>query len=118
MKRVTLAAAVALMCGNAFGARTLEPIEGAYELRLIDVVLPASPLGSLIVRSCTACDPVALLVDGNTTYSLVGQAPITLADFTVVAEQLRASQGEDASVGVFYDLGTQRVTRVVLFPAH
>ena len=117
MRRMALAAVAVSICGNVFAARTLEPIESAYELRLIHVVWPASTLGSLIVKPCPECDEVTLFVDGETTYSVVGQAPITLTDFEVVAGQLRASQGEEASVGVFYEPKSKRVTRVVLYPA-
>ena len=58
MRRMALAAVAVSICGNVFAARTLEPIESAYELRLIHVVWPASTLGSLIVKPCPACDEV------------------------------------------------------------
>ncbi|HEY8520235.1 MAG TPA: hypothetical protein VIN61_09150 [Gammaproteobacteria bacterium] len=116
---MTLAVAAALLCGEVWAARTLEPIEGAHEVRLTDIVLPPGPVGSLIVRPCPECDPVSLLVDGNTTYSLAGQPPIALADFTVIAQQLLALESEEtsSSVGVFYLPGSMRATRIVLYPA-
>jgi len=117
MLRRTLFVALALgLIGSANAARTLEMLEGAYETVLADVILPGSTAGTLIVRMCSTCDPIAMSVSSRTTY--VGTTgPMTLADFLDHVSALRQTDTANSTtgVGVYYELGTTRVTRVSLF---
>ncbi len=98
----------------ALAAHALEQIEGAYEAALIEVVLPASTLGYVVVPPCSTCRPVSLAVDDDTAY-IVARAAVPYADFTRAAAALiAAGRGRSAAVYVFYDLETTRVTRLVL----
>jgi hypothetical protein len=115
--RLILALALALAAvGNAGAARTIEYVEGAYEVTLASLVLPASVSGRLSVRTCAACAQINLQVNGNTAYSFGSRKPMPLADFRVAVAQLRQKPGARASGVVFYNLTTKRVTRVVLNP--
>lgn len=110
---IVVAGTLALVT-NAFATRVLEPIEGAYEAALTEVVMPASSGGYVIVPPCSTCPPVSLGVTAETTY-LVERAPVPFADFMQAANTLaRSGRAERTAVYVFYDLETTRVTRVVL----
>jgi hypothetical protein len=117
MFRRTLFVALALgLIGSANAARTLEMQEGAYEVVLADVRFPGSTAGTLIIRTCATCDPIALTVSSATSY--VGTTgPMTLADFLDDVERLRASEraNRTTGVGVYFELGSTRVTRVSLY---
>lgn len=117
MTRLILALVLALAAvGDAGAARTIEYVEGAYEVTLATLVLPASESSRLSVRTCTACAQISLPVNGNTAYSFGAGKPMPLADFRVAVARLRQKPGAGASGVVFYNLATKRVTRVILNP--
>jgi hypothetical protein len=107
------------IAGEATAARTMEHIEGAYELVLRDVELPATAVGSLTLKPCAECDPITLRAAPATEYSFIGGEALPLRDFLAQVAHLRET-GRDGSagVGVFYDLASKRVTRVVVVPAN
>jgi hypothetical protein len=116
---IRLIAIVALafaVVGAANAARTIDYEEGAYEVKLIDLVLPGNASGKLSVRTCDSCERISLQVNANTTYSFRGGKPMPLSDFQLAITQLRQKPGASANGVVFYNLATQRVTRVVLNP--
>lgn len=95
-------------------AHALEQIEGAYEAALVEVVLPASTRGYVVVPPCSTCRPESLAVDADTAY-VVARTAVPYADFARAAAALvAAGRGRSAAVYVFYDLETTRVTRLVL----
>jgi hypothetical protein len=118
MKPMWLLAGLTLAAGDAAAVRTVELVEGAYELVLSDAVLPSSIAGSLLLKPCPDCDTVTLRVDGETTYH-VGASRVALPDLHAVAGRLRAAGADKTTpLGVFYDRETRRVTRVRLLPAN
>ncbi|HZF28849.1 MAG TPA: hypothetical protein VE907_07015 [Gammaproteobacteria bacterium] len=120
MTRIISAVALALALaavGNAGAARTIEYVEGAYEVMLADLVLPASASGRLSVRTCATCARINVQVNANTEYSFGGGKPMSLADFQTAVTQLRQRPGAVVGGVVFYSLATKRATRVVLTPA-
>ena len=114
-RRLLLIAAAGALIGTA-SAKTLEIVEGAYEAVLGDVSFPGSTAGTLIVRMCSTCDPVALRVDSATVYVGPDKKQKTFADFIEAVAQLRSATGGErtTAVGVFYNVETNRVTRVSL----
>ena len=114
-----IAALAAGIAGEAAAARTMEYLEGAYELVLRDVELPATAVGSLTLKPCAECDPITLRAAPATEYSFIGGAALPLRDFLAQVAHLRET-GRDGStgVGVFYDLASKRLTRVVVVPAN
>ncbi|MDX1562481.1 MAG: hypothetical protein R3305_06115 [Gammaproteobacteria bacterium] len=115
MYRRFLLLALATIAVNTAAARSFEMIEGAYEAALGDVTFPASTAGTLIVRLCGNCDPIAMPVSSSTVYKQ-GSATLPLAEFlNAVAEVRLEPNGNDrTAVSVFYSLDNNRVTRVVL----
>ncbi len=119
MTRLMLLTALILTsAGPAAAQRSIDYTEGAYELQLRQVELPTGPGGTLRFKPCADCTRVALQVSSATRYSLVNGGPLPLPDFLVLAAQIRqAEAGNDGTrVGVFYDLESKRVTRVILVP--
>lgn len=117
MRRLIFGIALALAAAaDAGAARTMEYTEGAYEVTLATLVLPASASGKLSVHTCATCERISLQVNMNTTYSFGGSKPMSLGDFQQAVTRLRGRPGAAANGVVFYDLATKRVTRVVLNP--
>ena len=92
---------------------------GRVRLLLRDVELPATAVGSLTLKPCAECDPITLRAAPATEYSFIGGAALPLRDFLAQVAHLRET-GRDGStgVGVFYDLASKRLTRVVVVPAN
>lgn len=117
MTRLILALVLALAAVAPAGAvRTIESVEGAREVTLANLVLPASATGRLSFRPCPTCTPINFQVNGNTTYSFGDGKPMSLSDFRDAVTQLRQRSGARMNGVVFYSLATKRVTRVVLSP--
>lgn len=116
MNRRTLFITLASLAFGAASAATLELVEGAYEAVLSEVTFPRSAVGTLIVRMCDSCDPYSLRVEPSTVY--VGTSgPTSRMEFLAEVEEIRNEGGAETTfVGVFYTLGTDRVTRVSLHP--
>jgi hypothetical protein len=107
---LSLAAAGAQAQGH-----TLKPLERSYELELADIVLPGSIAGSVIVTPCEECDAATHRVSAATIYVLNGQ-PVTFEEFIDTA-QSRRNVREITSAGVYIDLESERVNRILLFYA-
>ncbi len=115
MARLTIALSLLLLAGNATAGRTLELVENGIEAALADVTMPGGAAGTLIYRTCEACDPESRSVTTDTRYSLGGTS-LPRESFMQEVEQLRQSDaGERTVVGIFYDRDSGRVTRIALY---
>ena len=117
MYRKIIPLALTLVSISAAAGQTLELVDGAYEAVLADVTFPSSTAGNLVVKMCATCDGQVLPVDSGTAF--VGTTgPMPLQDFLEqVAELRQTSNGNySTAVGVFYNLETNRITRVSLHP--
>lgn len=100
----------------AWAVRVIEQIERSYELRLADVTLPRSSVGSVTFKACEECSIETVPVTSSTSY-FVGEREVTLAELT---EQARFAGGNASATGnwtqlmVFYSVNTKRATRLVL----
>lgn len=92
---------------NSSPAAGLRVVELAVEARAGDLALPLTDAGSVTVRACTACKPVALLTGARARYSLDGEA-VTLAE---LRGALRAAP--ETAVVVFHARGGTEITRIV-----
>lgn len=117
MTRAMITLVLTLALSAAAAARTLELVEGAYEVRLGDVTLPRSAAGSAVFTPCADCDSVGLQVTSSTRY-FVSDRALPLPEFLEAVAALREAtdDGEETLVGVFFDLRTNRVTRITVFP--
>lgn len=114
MARFLLCALLLVTAGGAAqAARTIEYVEGAYELGLADISLPASINGQLTFKACARCSSIALPVNTATQYSFGGTAQ-SLAEFTATIASLRAGGQDATGINVYYDLASKRVTRVIV----
>lgn len=116
MLRTALTTALLLVLGTASaqGPRPIQIIERSYELDLSRVVFPLGPAGSVIVKPCAECTNVIHQVDASTSY-LLNAAPVSYEDFMLmVDERRRIDGGRMTSVGVYYDVETKKVKRILL----
>ena len=115
MKRLLLglglALALVLACGTASAVRTVELIEGAYEIALSGVTFPSSVGGFVRVKTCDQCEAVDLrVVSASRFFTSAGE--ITFAEFLLAVDQ--AEEADGAYLLVLYDLESKQVTRVGL----
>ena len=114
MRTILLAIALSLAFGTASATRrTVELVEGAYELGLPRVSFPSSDGGFVRFQPCDECDPVALQVTSGTRYVAKG-GELTRADFLLAIDDIRATDESRAFVLVLYDLASKRVTRIAV----
>jgi len=106
---VLLAAAL----GTAAAQRPIEIIERSYELEIGDVVFPVTQTGTVTVKPCPDCSSVVHAVDASTTY-LLNRMPVPYEEFMQAVGQRRLVSSEPTSVGVYYDVETKRVKRILL----
>jgi hypothetical protein len=70
----------------------------------------------VVFKTCPACESTGRAVDSRTSY-LLGDRELPLADFLLAIEEMRASPtAKSAFVGVYYDLKTNAITRIVVLP--
>jgi hypothetical protein len=78
--------------------------------------MPSNPGDVVVFKTCAACESSGHAVDSRTRY-LIGENELPLADFLVAVEEMRASPGAQAAfVGVYYDLKTNAITRIMVVP--
>ena len=114
-RRIMILALTSVLFGTA-SAKTFEAIEGAHEAVLADVILPGGTSGTLIFKLCDSCDATSLSVDSSTVYN-GSNGPMPLAEFRdYVAEiRLNPAANQNTAVGIYFNLDTNRVTRVSVF---
>ncbi|HET8698573.1 MAG TPA: hypothetical protein VFO94_13855, partial [Gammaproteobacteria bacterium] len=103
MSRLILTMILAVAAVPANAARTIEYVEGAYEVSLSTLVLPLSTSGRLSVRpSCDRCTPITLNVDASTEYRFGPGDAVSLAEFRAAVTQQRQKPAGAAIGVVFY----------------
>lgn len=117
MHRILASLTILLLVGvePALAVRVLELVERSYELRLADVTLPRSAVGSVTFKVCPECTIESVPVTTGTRY-FIGKQEATLAELTEqtrLASQ-RSGTGEPGILMVHYDIDTKRATRLVL----
>jgi hypothetical protein len=103
----------ALALSSSAQAQTLEIVEGAHELSLGLVSLPDNTSGTLIFKTCAACEVKSLRVTTSTTYR-VATGPLALPELRERVDALKNSSiaSDEIPVTVFYSMATGDVTRV------
>ena len=116
LRKLTFLALAALPLAGLADSRTLEIVESAYEAVLADVSFPGNAAGTLVVRMCASCDPIALQVSPSTAYINTNGRALALPDFLERVAELRQAAGANRTtgVGVFYTPDSTRVTRISL----
>ena len=104
--------------GTAEAQRPIKILERSYELDLKSITFPTGPAASVIVKPCAECQNVIHRVDTATTY-LLNRTPVPFEDFMLMVDERRRTDGGNmTSVGVYYDVETETVTRILLsYPA-
>jgi hypothetical protein len=117
MYRRIIPLTLALLSLSAAAGQTLKLVDGAYEAVLADVTFPSSTAGNLVVKMCATCDAQVLPVDSGTAF-VGANGPVPLQDFLEKVAELRQTPNgnQTTAVGVFYNLETNRITRVSLHP--
>lgn len=119
MMKPIVVMALALAMASAASARTLELLEGAYELRLADIRMPRSPVDTAAFRTCESCKTQALTATVRTRYEIDGRR-YELPDFRELVTKIRQRDGGNGStgVGIFYGLESNQITRIAVFTAN
>jgi hypothetical protein len=116
---------IALAALLSFGAlpttsavEVLGKIEEALEIHLNFVEMPSNDADAIRINGCTACPTVTKDVTPATRY-FIGRSELPLVDFRAAVADLRASHrgAETTLVGVFYNVESDLVTRIILIPA-
>jgi hypothetical protein len=116
MRRGALTLLALSLAAGAFtpAGAALRTIEQAYELDRSQVQLPGSAPGTLTLRPCAGCRPVALKVTPATAwYARPGRRQPD-GQATVLAAFRRAAATPGTLVYVYYEPQTRRVKRIVL----
>jgi hypothetical protein len=109
-----LAICVLAAAGNRVEARTLEILEQAHELRLVNVTFPTGPAGSVIFRACGDCDTQAAAINTSTRF-LTTAGPLGQQEFLArVADLRQTNAAADTSLTIFCSVADGSVTRIVL----
>lgn len=113
---ITLTLALGL-AAPAWATRVLEQLETPYELTLTQVNLPTVVGGTLSFRACDSCRVVAHSISASTRF-FVGSSEVAFVDFNAAVDQIRktAAPGKPVLVGVFVDIQSQQVNRIVVQP--
>ena len=108
---VTLLAALA----TANATRVIEQVERGFELSLADLTLPSVPTGGMTFRRCADCAFTTHALTSSTQF-LINNQDLPFEEFIRVAKDLRADRrtSEETFAGIFVDIDSGRVTRVML----
>ncbi len=98
----------------SFALRVLEQLERSYELSLADVTVPRSTTSSVLFRTCDTCTTQSLAVTPSTKY-FDDERELTHAELLSAVDSIRQQPGgnEGTLVGLFYDIKTNVVTRII-----
>lgn len=117
--RTALAAFLALSTlQSAPAIEVMGKIEEALEIHLNFVEMPLNEVDAIRINGCTGCQTVTKAVTPATRY-FVSRTELPFVDFRAAVADLQAShrRAETTLVGVFYNVESDLVTRIVLIPA-
>lgn len=98
----------------AAGVRVLEQLEQPYELDLAAVKMPDSTVGTVSFKTCSTCQLQFRSVYVSTRYFVNGRE-LAFKDFLPAVANIRASSdGSSPFVGIFVDLQSKRVNRIIV----
>jgi hypothetical protein len=113
----SIVAVTALLFGafatTAHAFRVIEEVENSVEIALRDVTLPENVNGSLSYRPCATCTTQTHSVSVETVYRLNGRT-LSFEEFAAAIDELPASAEGRGLAGVFFDLNTKRITRLIV----
>jgi hypothetical protein len=115
----SIVAVIALLVGafasSAHAFRVIEDVENSVELELRELTLPSSPTGRVVYRTCEACPTVTQVVTQDTEY-ILNDVTLPLTEFVNAVEEIKTTPSVAARTiaGVFFDVHTERVTRVII----
>ena len=103
------------LLGPVHALRVIEDVENSVELALGDLTLPADSGGMVTFRACATCPLSMHRVTGETKY-ILNRRELPLLEFLAAIEDIRSTASIDrrALAGVFFDINTERVTRVIV----
>jgi hypothetical protein len=117
--RIALAAVLALgVVPSTSAIEVLGKIEEALEIHLNFVEMPLNESDAVRINGCASCATVTKAVTPATRY-FISRTELPFVDFRAAVDDLKASHrgAETTLVGVFYNVETDLVTRIILIPA-
>ena len=111
MRNITrLTITLAILGWSCTAMAALDALEDALELSVDEVMLPASSVGSLVVRRSASAEPELLQVSSDTAYFIGFKTQsVTLKQ---VRDAVKAGQGEMLVVAISNETG--KISRIVL----
>ena len=114
MRALIILAALLSPLEGAWAFRVLKEVENSVELSLAELDLPTSVTGSVTFRTCNTCRATSLRVSTATKY-LIDDSELPLEEFMRIAEEILDSDAAERTfTGVYYDLASAQVTRVIV----
>ena len=114
-RTIWIVAALLATVGSAAEAqvpRVVRILEQSYELDLADVSFPVQAPGPISLSPCATCTRASHATTDTTVY-LFNSKALPYKDF-LKAVDARRRTGTPTFVGVYYDIETKRVTRVLM----
>jgi hypothetical protein len=110
-----MALLIGAFAGSAHALRVIEDVEDSVELALSDLKLPADATGTVTYRTCATCALESHSLTAETRFELNGRA-MAFDEFSGAIDEIRDTPSVEARglAGVFFDLNTERVTRVIV----
>jgi hypothetical protein len=113
-RRIWIVAALLALLGTAEAQvpRVVRILEQSYELDLADVSFPPQAPGPISLRACDTCARESRGTTDTTVY-LFNNKPLPYVEF-LKAVDARRKTSKSTFVGVYYDIDSKRVTRVLM----
>jgi hypothetical protein len=110
-----IATLIGALANPAHAFRVIEDVENSVELALNDLALPSNTNDTVVYRACATCPLVTQVVTPETEY-ILNDNPLPLAEFLTAVDEVRdtPSVATRTLAGVFFDVNTERVTRVII----
>jgi len=115
LRQILAVAALAGVLGTAQAGSTLEAVEYAAEVPLVELVVPSAQGGTLRFAVCAGCETQRVVMPSSTGY-LVNNRRVTFEEFAAAVATAKASTeiANRSLVGLFFDASSKGLRRIAL----
>ncbi len=115
LRQILAVAALTGVLGTAHAGSTLEAVEYAAEVPLVELNIPSVQGGTLRFAVCPGCETQRVVMPSSTSY-LVNNRRVTFEEFVAAVEAAKASTeiANRSLVGLFFDVSSKGLRRIAL----
>jgi len=115
LRQILVVAALVGVLGTAQAGSTLEAVEYAAEVPLVELVIPSAQGGTLRFAVCGGCETQRVIMPSSTGY-LVNNRRVTFEEFAAAVATAKASTeiANRSLVGLFFDASSKGLRRIAL----